>query len=384
LKKRTKKLWLFGVRADPVVSGGGQGQVGKVFWFFFSKKNRFLPAAPQGQDQPRTQGAPMLRMMTGRGAPIALETDRASGDLATHALWIDLCDPTEAERTEVARATGLPVPDRLAVAEIETSSRLVDQSGVLTLSTPMVSRDEAGELVVAPIGFVVAADRLLTLRYAGSVVFDRFAAHFRLDGEHRSGMQPFLGLLEALVDRLADVLEQLGAELDTVSAALFDRGTGGAPSRRRDAFLQRTLADIGRRGAHVSQLRDGLLGVGRIVRFVAEAASGWLAESEQRRLKVLDRDIASLADYDTQLTNKIQFLLDATLGFINIEQNNTIKVLTVVSIVGIPPTFIASMYGMNFKNMPELSWTYGYEYGLGLIALSIVVPLMIFWKRGWL
>ena len=326
----------------------------------------------------------MLRAMTGKAPPIELEADRASADLAASALWIDLVDPTEAERTEVERATGLPVPDRAAVAEIENSSRLVERNGVLMLTTPMVSRSSSGELAVAPIGFVLTAGRLLTLRYAGSVVFDRFAEHFRVDDGKNSGMLPFLGLLEALVDRLADVLEMLGAELDDVSLKLFGRAAGSAPSRRRDAFLQRTLADVGRHGAHVSQLRDGLLGVGRIVRFVGESAKGWLHETEQRRLTTLDRDIASLSDYDAQLTNKIQFLLDATLGFINIEQNNTIKVLTVVSIVGIPPTFIASLYGMNFKNMPELNWTYGYAYALSLIALSIVVPLMIFWRRGWL
>jgi len=323
-------------------------------------------------------GGRMLRVVDGRGAA-------GVGALTADALWIDLCDPTEEERTAVTRAVGLTVPDRAAVAEIETSSRLVDRDGVLTLSTPMVSRDSAGGLVVAPIAFVVARDRLVTVRYAGSAVFDRFADAFRLEQGRTSGMQPFLGLLEALVDRLADVLEQLGSELDAVSADVFSRcAVGGAPTRRRDAFLQRTLADVGRKGTHISQLRDGLLGVGRIVRFVSETAAGWLHESEQRRLHVLDRDIASLNDYDAQLINKIQFLLDATLGFINIEQNNTIKVLTVVSIVGIPPTFFASLYGMNFKNMPELSWTYGYEYGLGLIGLSIVVPLLIFWRLGWL
>lgn len=314
-----------------------------------------------------------------------LDADRASADLATRSLWIDLVSPTEAERTEVERATGLPVPDRAAVAEIETSSRLVDRDGVLILTTPMISRSSSGDLAVAPIGFVVTAERLLTLRYAGSAVFDRFAAHFRVDDGKASGMLPFLGLLEALVDRLADVLELLGAELDDLSAKLFgQRGSGNAPSGRRDAFLQGTLVDVGRHGEHISHLRDGLLGVGRIVRFVGESAAGWLHETEQRRLKVLERDIASLSDYDTQLTNKIQFLLDATLGFINIEQNNTIKVLTVVSIVGIPPTFIASLYGMNFKNMPELNWTFGYQYALSLIVLSIVVPLVIFWRRGWL
>jgi magnesium transporter len=329
----------------------------------------------------------MLRAVSGKSPSAEVAADRASLARAAQAVWIDLIDPSEHERSEIEHLTGLCVPDRSAVAEIETSSRLVNENGVLTLSTPMISRDAQGALNVAPLGFVVTSDRLLTIRFAGSLVFDKFAEHWRAGDEAGaiSGMEPFLGILEAMVDRLADVLEQLGADLDALSAAVFQRGAGSAgPSRRRDQFLQTTLSDIGQKGEHVSHLRDGLLGVGRIVRFVQETATGWLQESEQRRLKTLERDIASLSDYDAQLTGKIQFLLDATLGFINIEQNNTIKVLTVVSIVGIPPTFIASMYGMNFKNMPELNWTYGYQYGLSLIALSIVVPLLVFWRKGWL
>jgi magnesium transporter len=328
----------------------------------------------------------MLRAISGRAPFMELASDRASLEDAAQAVWIDLIEPSEHERADIERATGLCVPDRAAVAEIETSSRLVNAGGVLTLSTPMVSRDAQGALNVAPLGFVVSRDRLLTIRFAGSTVFDKFAEHWRVANQTGaiSGMEPFLGILEAMIDRLADVLETLGAELDTLSAAVFQRGgeTTG-PSRRRDAFLQRTLGDIGRRGEHISHLRDGLLGVGRIARFVQETA-GWLEESELRRLKTVERDITSLNDYDAQMTGKIQFLLDATLGFINIEQNNTIKVLTVVSIVGIPPTFVASLYGMNFKNMPELNWAYGYQYGLCLIALSILVPLIIFWRRGWL
>jgi len=327
----------------------------------------------------------MLRAMSGQAPPLALDNDRASAAAITRALWIDLENPTEAERAEIERCTGLRVPDRSEIAEIENSSRLVNQNGVLILSTPMIGRDARGALTIGPIGFVVGPDRLITIRYAASMVFDRFAEHWRADDQPQSGMQPFLGLLEALVDRLADGLEQLGAELDKISDETFQRGAENTgPSRRRDAFLRATLADIGRKGTHISQQRDALLGIGRIARFVQETAITWLPETDQHRLKTVDRDIMSLNDYDTQLTNKIQFLLDATLGFINIEQNNTIKVLTVVSIVGIPPTFIASLYGMNFKNMPELGWTYGYEWGLSLIALSILIPLLVFWRKGWL
>ena len=329
----------------------------------------------------------MLRAVSGNSPFVELASDRASLANAAHAVWIDMVDPNEHERGEIEHLTGLRVPDRSAVAEIETSSRLVHEDGVLTLSTPMIARDPTGGLIAAPLGFVVSADRLLTIRFTKSLVFDAFAEHWRAAAQPGtiSGMEPFLGILEAMVDRLADVLEQLGAELDTLSAAVFLRGAATqGPSRKRDQFLQRTLTDIGQKGEHVSHLRDGLLGVGRIVRFVQETASDWLQEAELRRLKTVDRDITSLNDYDAQMTGKIQFLLDATLGFINIEQNNTIKVLTVVSIVGIPPTFVASLYGMNFKNMPELSWTYGYQYGLCVIGLSILMPLVVFWRKGWL
>ncbi len=327
----------------------------------------------------------MLRTMTGLAPPLYISAGRASVDAVAQAVWIDLVSPSEAELAEVKRVTGLRVPSCADIAEIETSSRLVHENGVLTLSTPMLNRNADGVLSSAPLGFVVTRDRLLTVRFSDSVVFDQFAASWRCEDVQAAGLSPFLGLLEAIVDRLADVLERIGAEMDTLSAAAFARGAEqGRSSRRRDMFLQATLSEIGHKGARISQLRDGLLGVGRIVRFVLETASAWLNENARHRLTTLDRDVASLTDYDTQLTAKVQFLLDATLGFINIEQNNTIKVLTVVSIVGIPPTFVASLYGMNFHNMPELGWRYGYEYGLSLIALSIVVPLVVFWRRGWL
>ena len=318
----------------------------------------------------------MLQSMSGQAAPIA--------GAAPDAVWIDLdrADPDEAR--QVVQATGLRVPLREEVAEIETSSRLIHEGDTFYLTTPMLSRADGGAPVIAPLGFVVSAARLLTVRFAGSSVIEHFAQDWRAAAP-LSGAIPFLGLLEALVDRLADVLEHLGSEMDDISAALFRNGPAGSlPGRRRTDFLQATLGSIGGTGARVSQLRDSLLGLGRIVRFVAETKPHWITPDDRRRLATLDRDVASLNDYDIQLQDRMQFLLDATLGFINIEQNDTIKVLTVVSIVGIPPTFIASLYGMNFHDMPELGWKYGYPYALALIALSIAVPLGIFWRKGWL
>jgi magnesium transporter len=121
-------------------------------------------------------------------------------------------------------------------------------------------------------------------------------------------------------------------------------------------------------------VRDTLLGLQRIASFVSEAAHTWLPPDALTRLKTIIRDLLSLTDFETHLSDKVQFLLDAVLGFINTEQNEIFKVLTIASVVGIPPTLIASMYGMNFKNMPELSWSWGYQWGLLLIVISTGEP----------
>jgi magnesium transporter len=195
-------------------------------------------------------------------------------------------------------------------------------------------------------------------------------------------------LLEAVVDRIADVLERIAGELDALSHRLFRAGPT-VPLRRRGAAaesadLRVILRRIGRNGDLSSKIRDGLLGIGRIVPFVLSTAAEWLPADVKPRLETVRQDVASLNDYDAHLVNKLQLLLDATLGMINIEQNNIIKVLTIVSVVGVPPTLVASMYGMNFRHMPELDWTWGYPYGLAVIALSAVLPLLWFKWRGWL
>ena len=147
--------------------------------------------------------------------------------------------------------------------------------------------------------------------------------------------------------------------------------------------MRGTLSAVGNAGERVSNIRDALLGIRRIAPYVHDTAADWFPQQLLPRLDTVRRDVMSLSDYDTQLTEKVQFLLDATLGFINIEQNNGIKVLTVVTIVGIPPTLIASMYGMNFKNIPEYDWSFGYQWGLMLIVLSAVLPLIWFKIKGW-
>jgi magnesium transporter len=313
------------------------------------------------------------------------EIDTADLAALAHAVWIDLVDPTDAEKVAVERATGLHVASVAELQEIESSSRLNAEDGVLSLSMPFVQFPTRGGAKTRPLGFVLDRDRLITERFAPSVSFDTVHQRVpRLEDGHRTGAHVLVTLLEVIVDRLADQLEKIRDELDDISRHIFqeDLGSGRAP-RREDRALRRLLRGVGGAGESVSHIRDSLLAVGRIVPFVGQNAD-WLAIELQPRLATLRQDIASLSDYDLHLANKVQFLLDATLGFINIAQNNIIKVLTVVSVVGIPPTLVASVYGMNFKDMPELGWSWGYPYGLLVILASAILPLVVFRLRGWL
>jgi magnesium transporter len=298
-------------------------------------------------------------------------------------VWLDLLNGTEEERSLVERATGLRVPTEADLAEIESSSRLSTEGNAVYLSTPMTYRGEDGASHTAPLGLVLTPEHLLTVRFAELPVFQTYAERFATD-EHVGSVGAFVGLIEAIVDRLADILEHVSADLEAISRRIFRPENGQKRSTRRtDAQLQATLRAVGRAGERLADIRDSLLGVQRISIYTHDVGETWIPKDTLHRFRTIRQDITSLMDYDVQLNNKVQFLLDATLGFINIEQNNGIKILTVVSVVGIPPTLIASMYGMNFKNIPEYDWAFGYQWGLSLIFLSAVLPLVWFKIKGW-
>jgi magnesium transporter len=305
--------------------------------------------------------------------------------------WIDLLQPTDEERARVAREFGVHVPTRAQLEEIESSSRLRAEADVLYLSMPLAGSDGDDALVPPPLGLILSPRVLVTVRYSEVRAFAEACARAR-KGENPGSQAVFASLVEAMVDYAADVLEKWSGDLAGLSRQVFDRTTARAAGRgarwtRRprplNRMLGRMLNSVGTAGDHLSRIRESLLGLTRIVGYVPEAARDWLLPDIGGRLHTARQDLASLADFEAHLSGKTQFLLDAILGFINIEQNDTFKVLTIASVVGIPPTLIASMYGMNFHNMPELSWRWGYEYGLGVIALSTIVPILWFKWRGW-
>ncbi len=301
---------------------------------------------------------------------------------AGRALWFDLEDPAPEHYEFVTRHTGLTLPSYANLSEIEASSRLGVDGPVLTLSLPIVTRNN-GALESGVCGFVLSPDRLVTLRFAPSTIFTQFPTQPHSTAEHAPAYL-FVELLEVIVDRQADALERLREELDQLSQRIFHpRLTGDMRQRHAETELQAMLVTLGRGYNSISFLRDSQLGVARIAPYVLSMVN-WLPKPVVARLKSVAKDVSSLNEYSTHLTDKVQFLQDSTLGLINIAQNSLIKVLTVVSIVGIPPTLIAGIYGMNFHDIPELSWRYGYGYAWALMILSAVLPLAWFRKKGWI
>lgn len=311
-------------------------------------------------------------------------TTYPGGTAPESAVWIDLLDPTEEERAKISTAHGIEVPSRLALEEIEASSRLRAVEEGLILSMPIASKSPSGDAMPTPLGFVLTPKLLVTVRYAELHAIKPALGHVK-PGAHPTSVEMFALLVEAMVDYSADLLELMAAKLNELAQRIFQRGTQqrGRNTSRSNRALKEALMEVGAIAARLSFIRDSILGLQRIAPFAIESGKDWLGEPVRARLKTVCQDLASLADFEVHLTDKVQFLLDAVLGFINTEQNDIFKVLTIVSVVGIPPTLIASMYGMNFDTIHEYHWHYGYEWGLFLIVFSALVPTVWFKWRGW-
>jgi len=300
-------------------------------------------------------------------------------------IWIDLRDPTPEEIAKACADYGLEIPPRAQLEEIEFSSRLQYEDGTFTLSvpvTPHLKNSEADD-VTSPLGFVLTRDLLVTVRFSHLQTFE--AIRTRVRRRTRSAADIFLVILEALIDYGADQLEELRAEALRVSQRIFHEDMPEKQKRNVSAvsrMLRGTLVEIGDMGERLSHIRDTLLVLQRAVPFVNEHGD-WIEPVVKARLKMAGKDVQSLNDYEVHLTDKIQFLLDAALGFISTEQNDLFKVMTIWSTVGIPPVLLAGIWGMNFHVMPELSATWGYPVALASILVSALVPLSWFKWRGW-
>jgi len=311
---------------------------------------------------------------------------RPLADLALEksaATWIDLLHPSPEEESLVESTLSVEVPTREEMEEIEISSRLYADDGAVYMTALVLSRTDAEAPVVSPITFVLSGGRLLTIRYEEPRVFPAFAARAqKAQFGCVSSETVLVGLLEAIIDRLADVVERATQETDKLAREVFAM-RAGKPIKNAD--FQRIIVDLGRQGDMSSKARDSIATLSRLFGFLSLHVAVARDDKDLRaRIKTLVRDAESLSDHVSFTSQKITFVLDATLGMINIEQNQIIKIFSIAAVCFLPPTLIASIYGMNFAHMPELAEPVAYPAVLFAMALSAVIPLFYFKKRGWL
>ena len=308
-------------------------------------------------------------------------TEFAAGEaLPPETVWGDLREPTAFEVSAVAHAFGVDVPSREEMKEIEASSRLRREEEGLYMTALLLSRTDTEHPECSAITFILASDRLVTLRYADPQSFRTFATRIQArPGQYLTGEAALLGLLDTVIDRAADILEQIGDQVNALSTEAFGQGDEEADGRNFKNVLRR----LGKEGDLISKARESLVSMGRLLAFLGQTSEGRSRKS-RTHLETLSHDIASLSDHATFLANKVNFLLEATLGLINVQQNNIIKIFSVAAVVLMPPTLIASIYGMNFHAMPELAWPYGYPLALVTMVVSAILPYLFFRYRGWL
>ncbi len=300
-------------------------------------------------------------------------------------VWIDLQSPTREEEQALEGALSVDLPTREDMEEIEQSSRLYAEGGAQFMTAIVPAQTAADTPIMAPVTFVLVGGRLITIRYHDPHAFTLFVSRAGKGGlACATGEQVMLSLLEVMVDRLADVLERVGRDIDAISRGIFARDVASARPRG-GAGWRSTLEDIGRKGDLISNIRDSLGTLDRLAVFYAQRIRAESMETDAvERSKDLISDIRSLSDHSQFAAQKVTFLLDATLGLIGIEQNRIMQIFSVVSVVFLPPTLVASVYGMNFAVMPELTWPWGYPAALALIVMSAVGPYLVFRKKGWL
>jgi magnesium transporter len=290
-------------------------------------------------------------------------------------IWFDLFEPDAAEEAALERLLGIEVPTREDMEEIEESSRLYREGNALYMTALLPAGSETGRVILGPLTFILAGERLVTVRYHEPKAFRTFPARAeKIAVGCTDGTTVLLALLDAAVDRLADILELVGRGIGEVSRDVFKTpgGTGTDYSG--------VLRAIGRQAELVSHVHDSLVTLERLIAF--HGAVG--GKGSRSRDKTLARDAHFLTEHADFLSQKITFLLDATLGMISIEQNAIIKIFSVAAVIFLPPTLVASIYGMNFVVMPELNWLFGYPFALGLMVLSAVLSYWFFKSRGWL
>lgn len=321
---------------------------------------QFKPAGPEIMD----------------GLPTQAERDESG--------WVDLVAPTPDDNANVETFLGVSVPTRDQAQEIETSSRFFTENGGTFLNIALLLGVDAGEPQLSPLSFVIIDQWVVTIRYHDSAAFRQFHGHVVSPSNScRASTSVVIHLTEAIIDRAADVIEKAGTDVDGINTDIFGTRGRRRAGKAREQKLESFLGDIAYQNDIISKARESLVTIERMIQFLSSVKLDWTDDhAERSRLQLMARDIASLTDQLSFLSSKTTFLLDATLGLISVEQNNVIRIFTVAATILLPPTLVGTIYGMNFVNIPELAWGFGYPMAIGLMIAAGLVPYWLLKKRG--
>lgn len=310
--------------------------------------------------------------------------DQGNLALLKEAIWIDLLQPTKEEENWVEEIRALAIPTQEEMREIEFSSRLYSEGDTLFMTAVMLAQSASTNPKYDAVTFALTPNQLITIRYIEPQAFKLFSANLgKSTKKSFQAIEIFIALLEATVDRLADVLEYVGHNLDVCSTNIFQYDKSANVKTAKPDY-QLIMQTIGKKSNLNTKARESLVTFSRLITFFCQSVETNIDKEGRSRLSVLSKDLGSLSDYANFISTKINFLLDATLGMISIEQSAIIKIFSVAAVIFLPPTLIASIYGMNFKFMPELSYRWGYLLALVLMVLSAWLPYKYFKYRRWL
>ena len=304
------------------------------------------------------------------------------GALGPSVVWIDVLDPTKTEEGSLEKALGIDVPTMAEMREIEVSNRFYTENNAHFMTMLVLQSAGQDAPVLSYVTFILVGNTLVTVRYLEPKAFPIYAERLAREAPAPSGALILMGLLETMIQRQADHIERMQDEIESLAPQIFgQKAAGGARNRRLDAMLR----TVGRSGDLTSRTLECLVSLNRTLHFFADAARTRGEDAKLlTRIVSAERDVTALSEHLKSLSGRTAFLLDATLGMISTEQNQIIKLFSVMAVMLMPPTLVASIYGMNFHHMPELDWPYGYPLALCAMVVSAVVPYLYFRRKGWM
>jgi magnesium transporter len=305
------------------------------------------------------------------------EIDSADALARVQPVWVDLESPTAEEKRWITERFGLVIPDDIVDEDLEESARFYEEeeSGELHIRSDFLIEDEDQTRNVR-VAFILREKVLFSIHHEDLPVFRllRLRAR-RIPALIEDAKDVLLKLYDADAEYSADTLEGIYVALEHVSARVLKK-------RVSDLDAAEVLAAIARQEDLNGRIRRNVMDTRRALSFMMR--SRLLSAEQFEEARQILRDIDSLDSHTAFLFDKINFLMDATVGFININQNQIIKIFSVAAVALLPPTLIASIYGMNFRHMPELEWPLGYPFSLALMAVSVAIPFWFFKRKGWL